>query len=68
MLLASFMNRNLETLSHQEKELQVSLGRNTMPLEDLDAAFEGLFEKGFFKKMILGPDGESDHRMTAKAF
>ena len=39
-----------------------------MPLEDLDAAFEGLFEKGFFKKMILGPDGESDHRMTAKAF
>ena len=39
-----------------------------MPLEDLDGAFEELFEKGFVKKLILGPDGESDYRMTAKVF
>jgi hypothetical protein len=38
-----------------------------MPLDDFDAAFDELIEKGLIEKVNLGSDGEPEYRLTAKA-
>jgi hypothetical protein len=38
-----------------------------MPRDDFDAMFDELIEKGFIEKVGLGPDGEPEYRLTAKA-
>ncbi len=38
-----------------------------MPLDDSDASFNELVEKGFVEKVSPGPDGKPEYRLTAKA-
>jgi hypothetical protein len=38
-----------------------------MPLDDFDAEFDELIEKGFIEKVGVGPDGEPEYRLPAKS-